>query len=280
MATLYPGALDTDTSLYVAVNGVSTKLSGDLDPVTTTVNVNATNGFPATGAITIKGEAIAYAAKTSTSFTGCTRGYDSTAKANHYRNDLVEASPIADHHNVLKGAIQALESKLGTGSFLPSSAVGPSTIPAAYITPAMTNNPYKVRVYHTGALAITSGTKITLTNLTGSDPQSMWDSVNNRVICKLAGRYLVTASVNFSLSLPQATAQTSIWIAKNGTEISRFQQLYSAVNGATPALVGADMIDLAVNDYIELWAAAVPNNQSLYTPSSGQFNYLAVALLP
>ena len=51
-----------------------------LDAVSTTINVNDTTGFPNTGTLLIDAELITYTGKTSTSFTGCTRGFgDSTA---------------------------------------------------------------------------------------------------------------------------------------------------------------------------------------------------------
>lgn len=128
MATLYPAQLDTNDSLYVAVNGWNTNLTSDIDANTQTIPVKSTAGSPATGAITIKGEAVKYSGKTATSFTGCTRGYDTTANTNHFNNDLVEISPIADHHNALVGAIQAIEAKLGTGTTINGAQLGNGTV--------------------------------------------------------------------------------------------------------------------------------------------------------
>jgi hypothetical protein len=45
-----------------------------LNAIDTTINVTSTTSFPATGTIQINGEIITYTGKTSTSFTGCTRG--------------------------------------------------------------------------------------------------------------------------------------------------------------------------------------------------------------
>jgi hypothetical protein len=116
MASLYPTSLDTADSLYTAVNGLLTNLTADLSSVATTMSVKATAGAPATGVVTIKGEAIKYGTKTSTSFGSLTRGYDGTSPAQHFNNDEVDFSPIADHHNSLVQAVFALEAKLGTGT--------------------------------------------------------------------------------------------------------------------------------------------------------------------
>jgi hypothetical protein len=116
MASLYPTALDTNDSLYTAVNGLLTTLTADLSAVATTMSVKSTAGSPATGVVTIKGEAIKYGSKTTTSFTSLTRAYDGTSQAQHFNGDEVDFSPIADHHNAVVQAIQALEAKLGTGT--------------------------------------------------------------------------------------------------------------------------------------------------------------------
>jgi len=66
----------------------TTTLNGALNSSATTITVNSTTGFTATGAIGINGEYITYSGKTATTFTGCTRGVGSTAVA-HNSGDVV-----------------------------------------------------------------------------------------------------------------------------------------------------------------------------------------------
>jgi hypothetical protein len=54
-----------------------------LNDVSTTINVNDTTGFPSTGTIIIDAELITYTGKTSTSFTGCVRGFGASTAAQH-----------------------------------------------------------------------------------------------------------------------------------------------------------------------------------------------------
>lgn len=54
-----------------------------LDSSSTTINVDDTTGFLSSGTILIDSEVITYAGKTSTSFTGCTRGTSESMAANH-----------------------------------------------------------------------------------------------------------------------------------------------------------------------------------------------------
>ena len=57
----------------------TTTLNGSLNSSSTTITVVSTTGFAASGAICIEGEYITYSGVTATTFTGCVRGYNSTA---------------------------------------------------------------------------------------------------------------------------------------------------------------------------------------------------------
>jgi len=72
--------------------GTSTTLDGSIDDVVTTITVDSTEGFENVGTITIEEENITYTGKTSTTFTGCTRGADSTVAASHSDNTAVTRS--------------------------------------------------------------------------------------------------------------------------------------------------------------------------------------------
>lgn len=108
----YPSAAGTDANLWVAKNNLSTVLSGALNSSDTTITVLSTTGFPTTGYITIDAEAIKYTGLNATQFTGCTRGSDGTAAASHADLTIVLHAVIADHHNVLKDEVKAIETDL------------------------------------------------------------------------------------------------------------------------------------------------------------------------
>lgn len=75
-----------------------TLLNGAITNVQTTITVDSTTGFPDAGVIWIEdnggagnpSEAVKYTGKTSTTFTGCTRGYWGTTNAAHNDNLQVE----------------------------------------------------------------------------------------------------------------------------------------------------------------------------------------------
>lgn len=116
----FPNTFDTDESLYIAVNNIRTRLTAPIASGVDTIPVVTTDGFPATGFISIltgsditKTEAITYSGISSTAFLNAGRGADGTAAFEHISNDNVDLTIVADHHNSLKDAIFELERYVG-----------------------------------------------------------------------------------------------------------------------------------------------------------------------
>ncbi len=116
----FPSSFDTNTTLYLAVNNIRTRLTAGIDDSVTTIPVLDTTGFPPTGYITIlsgdditKAEAMTYTGLTGSSFTGVTRGAGGTTALEHFASDNVDLTIVADHHNALKEAVIALENFVG-----------------------------------------------------------------------------------------------------------------------------------------------------------------------
>jgi len=86
-------AAEQDTAPYGEFQDLSyTTLSGNINSSVTTVPVVSTSGFRSAGVIRINNEIISYTGKTSTSFTGCTRGDFGTSNASHNSGDFVHGS--------------------------------------------------------------------------------------------------------------------------------------------------------------------------------------------
>ena len=68
----------------------TTNLDGSLNDSATTITVNSTTGFDSTGTLYIGNEQVTYTGTSSTTFTGCTRGANSTTAASH-SDDVVVA---------------------------------------------------------------------------------------------------------------------------------------------------------------------------------------------
>ena len=81
------------TAIYAYDNtNLSTLLNGGISDTDTTVTVDSTTNFEDAGTITVGSENISYTGKTSTTFTGCTRGADSTTAASHVDDSTVTRS--------------------------------------------------------------------------------------------------------------------------------------------------------------------------------------------
>lgn len=122
--TNFPSSLDTATTLVRAANKVSTTVgTGGVTNVATTITVGSTTGAPADGICVIEDEIIAYTGTTSTTITGCTRGFNGTTAASHAQGVPVYFDAIiANHHSVHTDAIVAVETKVGSGSSTPTSS--------------------------------------------------------------------------------------------------------------------------------------------------------------
>jgi len=73
----------------VITGSAITQLNGAINDSVTTITVDATASFPASGVILIGDELITYSGKNSTQFTGCTRGASGTTAASHADNVIV-----------------------------------------------------------------------------------------------------------------------------------------------------------------------------------------------
>ena len=106
-------------AIYVYDNtSSSTLLDGGIDASVTTVTVDSTVGFEDIGTITIELENISYTAKTATTFTGCTRGADSTSAASHSDNIAVTRSTKWYNVTRTSGAYSATADENWTGTIL------------------------------------------------------------------------------------------------------------------------------------------------------------------
>jgi len=85
-----------------------TLLNGALNNSDTTITVDSTEDFPSAGTINIGSEKITYTGVTSTTFTGCTRGAESTSAASHSDNDPVTVSVLCKSMRAFRSFLVAL----------------------------------------------------------------------------------------------------------------------------------------------------------------------------
>lgn len=90
--------------------GIRTLLNGAINSSVTTITVDKTDGYPGTGTLIIDSEQITYTGTTATTFTGCTRGANSTTAASHSDNanvDTYGVEALVDNANFSGGQLVA-----------------------------------------------------------------------------------------------------------------------------------------------------------------------------
>ena len=94
-----------------------TLLNGAINDSVTTLTVDSTEDFPTSGTVTIGTEDISYTGKTNTTFTGCTRGANSTSAAAHSDDDPVFVSVYCKSMRAFRSFLVALNINRGGVSY-------------------------------------------------------------------------------------------------------------------------------------------------------------------
>lgn len=117
----FPGSLDTAVELIQPANNALTTLDGNLTINAVTIVVQSTAAFSTSGLIMVGSEIISYTGKTSTSFTGCVRGFNGSTATTHTTGTTVEDVIVGAHHSVLSSALIATQTKVGSGASTPTA---------------------------------------------------------------------------------------------------------------------------------------------------------------
>lgn len=127
--TAFPTALDTAVELVELTNNASSTLTSGISAGDTTITVDDPAEFPTTGFGTLVDdlttpttiEIISWTGKSGSDLTGVTRGAQGTSAAAFSAGEFIEVRPTKGHHEALRGAMIAVETKLGSGSSTASS---------------------------------------------------------------------------------------------------------------------------------------------------------------
>lgn len=117
----------------------TTTLTQDIDNAASTLNVGSTAAYGATGSIVIDSEELAYTGKTSTTFTGVTRGKRTSTAASHVTGTAIHVERYPDNPSLVKAMVlpfvQGIIQQQGTSStYLTSLAQAQATANAAVVT--------------------------------------------------------------------------------------------------------------------------------------------------
>ena len=142
--TAFPTSLDTVVELVEVKNNASSTLSGNVLIGDVTIGVTDIAEFPTTGYGTLtddlttptKTEIISWTGISGSNLTGCTRGTQGTSAAAFSSGNFIEVRPTAGHHEALRGAVIAIETKLGTGTAIAVNKLAALTASRLMVTDA------------------------------------------------------------------------------------------------------------------------------------------------
>lgn len=115
--SIFPYSTATDTTLTVASDNAETTLSAGISSSDTSINVTSAASFTVPCLIVIDGEIIQVAAKSTNTFTGCTRGFDGTIAATHTDTTSVFGYILAYHHNQMAAEMKSVSSYIFNADF-------------------------------------------------------------------------------------------------------------------------------------------------------------------
>ena len=159
---VFPGAVATDKTLFVATNAATTTLYSAISSVgATSISVISSALFIVPGIVRVDNESIAVCSKSTGTLVVCTvaadgysgRGFSGTTAATHFSGHTVTATVDRTLHNQLAAEVKAIQTALGAN--LANVGTGVNMVSAA-------------AVLASGALAVGDGARgLTASNLTG-----------------------------------------------------------------------------------------------------------------
>jgi microcystin-dependent protein len=209
----FPTSVSTDANLYTAVNNCYTTLSSSIDLSTGTISAAATSCFPSSGLFTIDNEVIYYAAKTASTFTGCTRGQDGTSAQPHSATRYIKQSIVAAHHNLLKDEIIAVEGYLKNGPVSFIGSISSSTY-STYSTTA--GSAINIIGGTAGKIPYQSAANTTVFISTGAEGNILTSHGISSPTWEISGASPIGSVVMYSSSIAP-----SGWLVCNGNAVSR-----------------------------------------------------------
>jgi hypothetical protein len=176
-------------------------------------------------------------------------------------------------HGVIVDGLTIKDGKLST-----DDSVVTDNITDGAVTIDKISNPYKARAYRNASyvFADASWAKVTL-NAENYDPNSNFDTTNNRYTAPVTGYYMVVGAVR---NVATAFLISSVAFYVNGSTYSKSQ--YKDYSSGHTGILHSDIVYMTAGQYIELWAyfdATSGSNIIQGDTTGSQLTYMAVHLL-
>lgn len=214
----------------------------------TTITVNSTTNYPASGFIATTGTLLStgkldpttaqvfYGTASGTTITIVSFAPGYTDKGSSI-NDVVVLKPTTEWANQISNLALVTHNADGT-------------LKTGIVTPPSWTNPYKFSVYRSGGYTTGSPAKVAYDTKV-FDTNSNFDIVtNNRYVAPVAGFYWFNAAAGMIFGGAGNVYYLAIY--KNGSEVVRGQQSKSTSAETDLSIVGG-LVQLAASDYIEVY---------------------------
>ena len=249
-STQYPGSIDTTTTLLDAANNVQSTLAASLSSTATSLALASASSFPTAGVVSIESEIIHYTNKSGNNLTGLTRGAEGTTAAAHNSGRVVRMAITATYHDALRGAVVALQTKVGAGESEPGigkvlgyqDGVGSVWVDAEEIPGISVNtgsDPNAVKTNTASAQALLGSLDADRPTKTAAQIGALSDGRIGREIYQTDGlkgfKRDFGSSVGFQHGLPEYTAFEIGLVPNDDTAASANQTAWAAFHTAAPS---------------------------------------------
>lgn len=205
----WPTSVAGNGDLYLAKNRLSSTLAVAIGVGDTTITLADASAFPTVGIVTIGGELIKHTGVSGNDLTGCTRGFDGTSPSAASIGALVKHNVVAQHHNVIKDELIAVEASLDLTASRAVETSASGRVAASSVTST--------------ELGYLSGTTSAVQTQLGNKVAKAGDTMTGTLVMGFAGTAASPSIQLFSPSTGLATHGTYPYVTCNGTVAAQFK---------------------------------------------------------
>ena len=249
---------------------ISTTLTSAMTATDTTANVTSTAGFLSSGYLLIDSELISYTGKTSTSFTGLTRGSSGTTAATH--NNAAKVGFISSSGGISPVTASRVLVSDSSGNVAASSV---STTTLGYLDATSS-----IQTQLNDKLSLTTGGTVAGTVQLNAIPVNGLDAVNKTYVDTAISGYVPSAKTITSANSPYQVVLSDNIInidASSGSIVINLPPVAGVANATLSKRYSFNRVDTSTNLVLMNTSSVTPTDSILGTPSNTtQINILPI----
>jgi len=243
--TVYPGAIDSDATLYLAKDNALTRLTQNVSSSDTVIHVETTSEFAPSGIFTIFNddgtsvEKIYYGSKTATTFTNLTRPNPQNWVVTPLNKPYVGALISEDYHNALKDAIIAIEQFLGDSTTRVELRFDPTSGLVKTKDPTRSNKELSVtrELLHFGRR--------------GRNQSSQWLRIQASIVSSTTGVRMIRDATITGLSVQCSNSVNADFFVRKNSQPANL--IIASLNGSKGSEWDGLNVDLDKGDYVQVY---------------------------